>query len=267
MSKRDYYEVLEVTRTSTDTEIKSSYRRLAMKFHPDRNPGDQVAEERFKEAAEAYSVLADTQKRGALRPLRSSGRERGRQRRRRLRSERLRRLRGHPRWPWQHVRRPVRWRWPPAWRPAARRRSPIRPRDLVRRVGERRANHDSDSPSGKLRDVPRIGVCARILREHVSRLSGTRPGSVPAGILHRRAHLSAVSRRRQNRHQAVHRVPGRWTRRPRTQDSGEDPRRHLDRTAAASAGRRRSRIRRRAIRPPVCRRSTCTSTSSSDATA
>ncbi len=63
MSKRDYYEVLEVTRTSTDTEIKSSYRRLAMKFHPDRNPGDQVAEERFKEAAEAYSVLADTQKR------------------------------------------------------------------------------------------------------------------------------------------------------------------------------------------------------------
>jgi molecular chaperone DnaJ len=64
VSKRDYYEVLEVTRTSTDTEIKSSYRRLAMKFHPDRNPGDQVAEERFKEAAEAYSVLADTQKRG-----------------------------------------------------------------------------------------------------------------------------------------------------------------------------------------------------------
>jgi molecular chaperone DnaJ len=63
VSKRDYYEVLEVTRTSTDTEIKSSYRRLAMKFHPDRNPGDQVAEERFKEAAEAYSVLADTQKR------------------------------------------------------------------------------------------------------------------------------------------------------------------------------------------------------------
>lgn len=64
MSKRDYYEILEVTRTSTDTEIKSSYRRLAMKYHPDRNPGDQVAEERFKEAAEAYSVLADGQKRG-----------------------------------------------------------------------------------------------------------------------------------------------------------------------------------------------------------
>ena len=62
MSKRDYYEVLEVTRSSSDTEIKSSYRRLAMKYHPDRNQGDEVAEEKFKEAAEAYSVLADEQK-------------------------------------------------------------------------------------------------------------------------------------------------------------------------------------------------------------
>jgi molecular chaperone DnaJ len=64
VSKRDYYEILEVTRTATDTEIKSSYRRLAMKFHPDRNPGDQLAEEKFKEAAEAYAVLADVKKRG-----------------------------------------------------------------------------------------------------------------------------------------------------------------------------------------------------------
>jgi molecular chaperone DnaJ len=64
VSKRDYYEILEVTRTATDTEIKSSYRRLAMKFHPDRNPGDQLAEEKFKEAAEAYAVLADEKKRG-----------------------------------------------------------------------------------------------------------------------------------------------------------------------------------------------------------
>ncbi len=65
MSKRDYYEVLEVTKTSTDTEIKSSYRRLAMKFHPDRNPDDESAEERFKECAEAYGILADAQKRAA----------------------------------------------------------------------------------------------------------------------------------------------------------------------------------------------------------
>ena len=63
MSKRDYYEILEVTKTSTETEIKSSYRRLAMKFHPDRNPNDQLAEEKFKECAEAYAVLADPEKR------------------------------------------------------------------------------------------------------------------------------------------------------------------------------------------------------------
>ncbi len=63
MSKRDYYEVLEVSRTATLKEIKSSYRRLAVRFHPDRNPGDPEAESRFKEAAEAYSVLSDEQKR------------------------------------------------------------------------------------------------------------------------------------------------------------------------------------------------------------
>jgi len=63
VSKRDYYEVLGVPRTASDQEIKSAYRKLALKHHPDRNPGDKVAEDRFKEAAEAYAVLADTDKR------------------------------------------------------------------------------------------------------------------------------------------------------------------------------------------------------------
>jgi molecular chaperone DnaJ len=63
VSKRDYYEVLGVTRTSTEVEIKSAYRRLAMQHHPDRNPGNKGAEESFKECAEAYSVLADGEKR------------------------------------------------------------------------------------------------------------------------------------------------------------------------------------------------------------
>jgi molecular chaperone DnaJ len=61
--KRDYYEVLGVLRTATDQEIKSSYRKLALQYHPDRNPGNKEAEEAFKEAAEAYSVLSDAQKR------------------------------------------------------------------------------------------------------------------------------------------------------------------------------------------------------------
>src|SRR6185295_8098292 len=63
VSKRDYYELLEVQQTATDADIKSSYRRLAMKFHPDHDPGDDLAEEKFKEAAEAYAILADPQKR------------------------------------------------------------------------------------------------------------------------------------------------------------------------------------------------------------
>jgi molecular chaperone DnaJ len=64
VTKRDFYEVLGVERDATDQQIKSAYRKLALKYHPDRNPGDHKAEEAFKEAAEAYSVLADTQKRG-----------------------------------------------------------------------------------------------------------------------------------------------------------------------------------------------------------
>jgi molecular chaperone DnaJ len=63
MSKRDYYEVLAVSRTATDQEIKSAYRRLAVKYHPDKNPNDAGAEEKFKEAAEAYSVLSNDEQR------------------------------------------------------------------------------------------------------------------------------------------------------------------------------------------------------------
>ena len=61
--KRDYYEVLGVSKNATDAEIKSAYKKMAIKYHPDRNPGDKEAEEKFKEAAEAYDVLRDPQKR------------------------------------------------------------------------------------------------------------------------------------------------------------------------------------------------------------
>ena len=63
MAKRDYYEILGVTKGAAADEIKKAYRKVAMQFHPDRNPGDKAAEEKFKEAAEAYEVLSDTDKR------------------------------------------------------------------------------------------------------------------------------------------------------------------------------------------------------------
>src|SRR5829696_3018807 len=63
MAKRDYYEILGVERTAGEDEIKKSYRKLAVKYHPDKNPGDKKAEEKFKEANEANEVLGDAEKR------------------------------------------------------------------------------------------------------------------------------------------------------------------------------------------------------------
>ncbi|HEU4620783.1 MAG TPA: DnaJ domain-containing protein, partial [Burkholderiaceae bacterium] len=63
MAKRDYYEILGVSKNASEDDIKKAYRKLAMKHHPDRNPGDKTAEEKFKEVKEAYEMLSDDQKR------------------------------------------------------------------------------------------------------------------------------------------------------------------------------------------------------------
>ena len=65
MAKADFYETLGVSRTATDAELKSAFRKLAMQFHPDKNPGDATAEQKFKDINEAYQCLSDGQKRAA----------------------------------------------------------------------------------------------------------------------------------------------------------------------------------------------------------
>ncbi len=69
MSKRDYYDVLGVSRSASDSELKKAFKKLAMKYHPDRNPDDDSAAEKFKEAAEAYDVLSDPQKKIYIRSV------------------------------------------------------------------------------------------------------------------------------------------------------------------------------------------------------
>lgn len=66
MSKRDYYDVLGVSRNTSAEEIKKAYRKLAIKFHPDKNPDDKSAEEKFKEAAEAYEILSNPEKNSVM---------------------------------------------------------------------------------------------------------------------------------------------------------------------------------------------------------
>ena len=63
MADKDFYEILGVAKNASESEIKKSYRKLAMKYHPDRNPDDKTAEMKFKEGKEAYEVLSDNQKR------------------------------------------------------------------------------------------------------------------------------------------------------------------------------------------------------------
>src|SRR5216684_3833716 len=78
MAKQDYYKLLDVARSATEADIKKAYRRLAMKWHPDRNPDDPDSEHKFKEAKEAYEILCDPQKRAVYDQFGHAGLEGGR---------------------------------------------------------------------------------------------------------------------------------------------------------------------------------------------
>ena len=78
MAKQDYYKLLDLPKSATEAEIKTAYRRLAMKFHPDRNPDDPEAEHKFKEAKEAYEILTNPQKRAVYDQFGHAGLDGGR---------------------------------------------------------------------------------------------------------------------------------------------------------------------------------------------
>jgi curved DNA-binding protein CbpA len=239
VSKRDYYEVLGVERSASDSEVKSAYRKLAMKYHPDRNPGDHAAEEKFKEAAEAYAVVADPEKRqmydrfghagvssaagagGGFDPSVFTGFEDilgglgdifgfgdifgGR-----------------------------------------RRGGPQRGADLrydLEITFEEAAKGTETSiqipRQENCETLPGIRLGTRI--DPANLLAVPRPGtgSFSAGILHGGPHLPTMPRRRQGHHQGMHHVPRRWTAHAREKADGQDSRRHRHWSAVTAAGRRR----------------------------
>ena len=214
MSKRDYYEVLERdAHRHRSQEIKSAYRKLALKYHPDRNPGDKDAEEKFKEAAEAYAVLADTDKRhmydrfghaglggaatGGFDPTVFTGFEDilgglgdifG-----------LGDMFGGGR----------------------RRGGPQRGADLrydleisFEESAQGRRDDDPDSAAGGVRNVPGQRRRGRLEADDLPAVPGARPAPLSAGLLHRRAHLRPVPRHRIDHREAVPDLP---RRRPRAE--------------------------------------------------
>src|SRR5262249_54765533 len=138
MATRDYYETLGVPRDASDADIKKAFRQAALKHHPDRNPGDPHAEERFKAVNEAYAVLSDGNRRAQYDRVGRGG---------------LRRARGSLRGPVRRLLRRWARRTPRA--RADRGRSPVRPRDHARGGGIRARDAAPDPAARGLRDVPR----------------------------------------------------------------------------------------------------------------
>jgi molecular chaperone DnaJ len=192
MAKRDFYDILGVNRDAPDDEIKKAYRKLAMKYHPDRNPDNPKAEEHFKEVKEAYEILSDGQKRAAYDQYGHAGVDpqsgMGGGRRGRWLLGRLRR----------HLRRDFRrrrWRGWPLER-LSRRRPALQPRNHARTGGFRHRDQDPHPDHGGLRGLPWQRRQGRHAAQDLPDLSGQRSGPPAAGFLLDPANLPQVPRHR-----------------------------------------------------------------------
>ena len=202
VSKRDYYEILGVPKNAGDQQIKSAYRKLALQHHPDRNQGNKEAEEKFKEAAEAYAILSDGDKRARYDRFGHAG-----------------------------VSSQAGAGFDPStfagfedifggifgdFFGGGRRGGPERGSDLrydLEITFEESAKGvettDRDSAPRNVRDVPRLGRRAGQQPDDVSAVSGPRAAAIPAGILHRRAHVLALPGIGPRHREAVRDVQGR----------------------------------------------------------
>ena len=273
MAKRDYYEVLGVNRDASEDDIKKAYRKLAMKHHPDRNPDNQGAEEKFKEAKEAYEMLS--RRRRSARPTTSSAtpastpqHRRGRRARRRG----LRRLRRRLR---RHLRRHL--------RPAARRSAatasiaaPTCATTSSSSLEEAARGSEAQDPhpdAGRMRDLPRQRRQARHAAEDLPDLPRPRPGAHVAGLLLDPADLPAVPRHRQDHSRALRHLPAAQGRVKKHKTlsvkipAGVDEGDRIRLTRRRRAGRQRRPAGRPVRRDPPASRTRCSSATATTCTA
>ena len=244
--KRDYYEVLGVDRSATNGQISEAYRKLALKYHPDRNPGDEGPSAKFKEAAEAFEVLSHPEKRAGLRPLRTcrSGGWRcaavPRPRRH------FRRLRRYPRRRvFRRVLRPAAGAagGAPARAPISVATSPWtcwRPPTARQDRAVRAAS--------EVRDLRRLGRQAGNAARGLLLLRRPRRGGASRRHLLDADHLPFLSRQRQGDSPAMLRLPGQRFRAPAGDPQGRYPRRRRQRHAVAACRRGRAEPQRRPAR-------------------
>ena len=244
-STRDYYEVLGVGRNADAEEIKAAYRKAALRHHPDKNPGDAASEERFKEAAEAYAVLSDPDKRARYDRF---GRRGGARRRRRAR---LRPDASSSTSPTSsatssgfggEIRA----------RRAAQRRGPEgRRHDLLRGGRLRRRDRGSAPALRAVRDLPRARRQGRRRRVHVSDLPRPGPRAVPPGLLRGRAPVPGVRGLGREDQGPVPRLPRRGARPQVAHAHDRDPGGRGRRRAPAPHGRGQLAEARRTPRRPL----------------